>query len=66
MEWLKGIKNGRDANSTVGNPNPHSSSICFHAIPANFSFRQEHNKGQPKQDDPHSLWGDVESKNNLG
>lgn len=39
---------------------------CFHAIPADFSLRQEHNKGQPEQDDPHSVWGDVESNINLG
>lgn len=66
MEGLERVKNGRDANFTVGNPDPLSVSICFHAIPADFSLRQEHNRGQTEQDDPHSLWGDVESNNNLG
>lgn len=65
MEGLE-IKNGRDANFTVGNHGPLSGSMCFHAIPADFSLRQEHNKGQPEQDDPHSVWGDVESNINLG
>lgn len=73
MEGLEGIQNRRGAEMlTLLMENIHSlglgapRSYLFSCHTCRFSLGQEHSKEQPEQDDPHSLWGDVEGNVHLG